>query len=136
MMCFCNELLRFILRYIVYSNMCTLPLSLTLLIDAVVVLKLIDVSLALDMLYLCCNANALQGGEETETPLKPQVSFTTEALFSRLFCKRDFCKIDLCVKGLRGPPHPADRVISKLCRRPCHMIFFYIHSLRRNLHHF
>jgi hypothetical protein len=87
---------------------CALSLSLTLRIDAVVVLKLIDVSLALDMLYLCCNANALQGGEETETPLKSQVSFTTEALFSRLLCKRDFCKIDLCVKGLRGPPHPAD----------------------------
>lgn len=70
MMCFCDESLRFILRYIVYSNMCTISLSLALLIDAVVVLKLIDVSLALDMLYLCCNANALQGGEETETPLK------------------------------------------------------------------
>ena len=115
---------------------CALTLSLALLIDAVVVLKLIDVSLALDMLYLCCNANALQGGEEPETPVESQVSFTTEAFFSRLFCKRDVCNIDLCFKGLRDPPHPADRVISKLCRRSCHMIFLYIYSLRRNLHHF
>ena len=136
MMCFCNELLRFILRYIVHSNMCALSLSLALYIDAVVVLKFIEVSLVLDMLYLCCNANSVQGGEETETPLKAHVSLTTEALFSRLMCKRDFCKINLFVKGLRGPPHPADRVISKLCRRPCYTVFLYIRSLRRNLHHF